>query len=131
MIRMEIGRFNKNEYRKFKIRWKEAQDDFAMIYEIVLRRYYRLAREKNKMPDLIVIDGGRGQLNAAQKALHELKLNLNICSLAKREEEIYLPHKDLPLKLDQKQAGIKLLIKGRDEVHCFVIKYHRQLRRIK
>jgi excinuclease ABC subunit C len=131
MIQMLNGRFNKNEYRKFKIRWKEAQDDFAMMFEIVLRRYYRLVMEKKSMPELIVIDGGKGQLNAALKALHELKLDLNICSLAKREEEIYLPHKEAPLKLDQKQPGIKLLIKGRDEVHRFVIKYHRSLRKIK
>jgi excinuclease ABC subunit C len=130
MIQMVNGRFNKNEYRKFKIKWSEAQDDFAMIYEIVLRRYYRLVKEKSKMPDLIVIDGGRGQLNSALKALQELKLILAACSLAKREEEIYLPDKTQPLKLDKKLAGLKLLIKGRDEVHRFVIKYHRQLRRL-
>ena len=131
MIQMVNGRYEKNNYRKFKIKWKDAQDDFAMIYEIVLRRYYRLQKEKAKMPDLIVIDGGKGQLNVALKALRQLKLDLNICALAKREEEIYLPHKELPLKLDQKQAGIKLLIKGRDEVHRFVIKYHRSLRKLK
>ncbi|MCX6739666.1 MAG: excinuclease ABC subunit UvrC [Candidatus Parcubacteria bacterium] len=131
MIQMVNDRFEKNNYRKFKIRWKDAQDDFAMLFEIVLRRYYRLVKEKKNLPDLIVIDGGKGQLNAALKALHELKLDLNICSLAKREEEIYLPHKDAPLKLDQRQPGIKLLIKGRDEVHRFVIKYHRSLRKLK
>jgi excinuclease ABC subunit C len=131
MIQMINGRFNKNEYRKFKIKWKDAQDDFAMIYEIVLRRYYRLVKEKKSLPDLIVIDGGRGQLNAALKALGQLKLKLEICALAKREEEIYLPAKESPLKLDQKLAGLKLLIKGRDEVHRFVIMYHRILRRIK
>ncbi|MCX6746175.1 MAG: excinuclease ABC subunit UvrC, partial [Candidatus Parcubacteria bacterium] len=131
MIQMTNGRFNKNEYRKFKIKWKDAQDDFAMIYEIVLRRYYRLVKEKSKLPDLLVIDGGRGQLNSALKALHELNLQISICSLAKREEEIYLPNKTQPLKLDKKLAGLKLLIKGRDEVHRFVIKYHRQLRKLK
>jgi len=131
MIQLLNGRFNKNEYRKFKIRWKDAQDDFAMMYEIVMRRYYRLVKENKSMPDLIVIDGGKGQLNAGLKALHELKLDLNICSLAKREEEIYLPYKGQSLKLDQKQAGLKLLIKGRDEVHRFVIKYHRQMRKLK
>ena len=130
MIQMNNGRFNKNEYRKFKIRWSDAQDDTAMIYEIVLRRYYRLVKEKSKMPDLIVIDGGKGQLNAALKSLKELKLDINICSLAKREEKIYLPNKEQPLKLDKKLAGLKLLIKGRDEVHRFVIKYHRQLRKV-
>jgi len=131
MIQLVNGRFNKNEYRKFKIRWKDAQDDFAMTYEIVLRRYYRLVKEKKSLPDLIVIDGGRGQLNAALKALGQLSLKIEICALAKREEEIYLPHKELPWKLDQKLAGLKLLIRGRDEVHRFVIKYHRQLRKLK
>ncbi len=131
MIQMKNGQFNKNEYRKFKIRWKQAQDDTAMIYEIVLRRYYRLQKEKKTTPDLIVIDGGRGQLNAALKALRKLKLDLAICSLAKREEEIYLPQKIKPLNLNNKLPGMKILIKGRDEVHRFVIKYHRQLRKIK
>ena len=172
MIQMNNGRFNKNEYRKFKIKWpsfastcakasvdKKAmegkkdvlvytetlagkQDDVAAIKEIVLRRYYRLVKEKSKLPDLIVIDGGKGQLNAALKTLQELKLKIDqpshkasvgigICSLAKREEEIYLPNKAQPLKLDKKLAGLKLLIKGRDEVHRFVIKYHRQLRKLK
>ena len=151
MTQMLNGRFNKNEYRKFKIRWKDAptyakasagkQDDFAMIYEIVLRRYYRLQKsagggsasggEKAKLPDLIVIDGGRGQLNAGLKALGQLGLKIAICALAKREEEIYLPNKEQPLKLDQKLAGLKLLIRGRDEVHRFVIKYHRHLRKLK
>lgn len=131
MIQLLNGNFNKNEYRKFKIKWSESMDDFAMMKEIVLRRYYRLAQEKKNLPDLIVIDGGKGQLNAALKALIELKLIIPVCSLAKREEEIYLPHRPMPLKLDQRQPGIKLLIKGRDEVHRFVIKYHRSLRKFK
>ena len=140
MIQMTNGQFNKNAYRKFKIRWKQAQNDTAMIYEIVLRRYYRLKKEKKNLPDLIVIDGGRGQLNAALKALKELKIDIPICSLAKREEEIYLPRRSratrfaslqAPLNLDNKLSGMKILIKGRDEAHRFVIKYHRQLRKIK
>ncbi|MDD5341430.1 MAG: excinuclease ABC subunit UvrC [Patescibacteria group bacterium] len=131
MIQMVNGRFNKNEYRKFKIKWSEAQDDFAMIFEIVYRRYFGLVKEKSSLPDLIVIDGGRGQLNSGRKALGQLKLDIPICSLAKREEEIYLAHKASPLKLDKKLAGLKILIRGRDEVHRFVIKYHRELRRIK
>jgi len=131
MIQMKNGQWNKSNYRKFKIRWKQAQDDTAMIFEIVLRRYYSLVKENKKMPDLIVIDGGKGQLNAALAALRQLKLELPICSLAKREEEIYLPSKAKPLNLDNKLPGMKILIKGRDEVHRFVIKYHRQLRKIK
>ncbi|MFC1598694.1 excinuclease ABC subunit UvrC [Patescibacteria group bacterium] len=131
MIQINNGRYNKNAYRKFKIKWSQAQDDTAMMFEIVLRRYYRLKKEKKELPDLIVIDGGRGQLNAAKKALHELGLDTNVCSLAKREEEIYLPSKANPLNLDNKLAGMKILIRGRDEVHRFVIKYHRQLRKLR
>jgi len=131
MIQMKNGQWNKSNYRKFKIKWKDAQDDTAMIFEIVLRRYYRLKKENKKMPNLIVIDGGKGQLNAALAALRQLKLELPTCSLAKREEEIYLPGKTKPLNLDNKLSGMKILIKGRDEVHRFVIKYHRQLRKIK
>lgn len=131
MIQMKNGQWNKSNYRKFKIKWSQAQDDTAMMHEIVLRRYYRFKKEKFELPDLIVIDGGRGQLNAAQKALQELKLDINIISLAKREEEIYLPNKNMPLNLDNKLPAMKILIRGRDEVHRFVIKYHRQLRKIK
>jgi excinuclease ABC subunit C len=141
MIQMHNGKFNKSQYRKFRIKWPsfakasegkiEVQNDVAMMFEIVFRRYYRLKMEKKVSPDLIVIDGGRGQLNAARKALHELKFEINIISLAKREEEIYLASKNKPLNLDNKLAGMKILIRGRDEVHRFVIKYHRQLRRLK
>ncbi len=136
MIQMDNGRFNKNQYRKFKIRWKDAQDDTAMIYEIVFRRYYRLKKsvsggEKKILPDLIVIDGGRGQLNSAIKALQDLKLEIPICALAKREEEIYLPQKGKPLNIDNKSFSMKILVRGRDEVHRFVIKYHRELRKLK
>jgi len=135
MIQMSNGKFNKSEYRKFKIKWSEAQDDTAMMHEIVLRRYYRLKQENSasggkNLPDLIVIDGGKGQLNSARKALAQLKLDINIISLAKREEEIYLPGKSKPMNLDNKLPGMKILIRGRDEVHRFVIKYHRELRKI-
>jgi len=131
MIQMVSGNFVKNSYRKFKIRSKATQDDFAMMFEIVFRRYYGLLQEKASLPDLVVIDGGRGQLSAAAKAFKQLGLVLNFCALAKKEEEIYLPNRALPIRLDKKLAGLKLLIKGRDEVHRFVIKYHRSLRRLK
>jgi len=131
MIQMNNGRFNKSQYRKFKIKWSQTMNDTAMMFEILLRRYYRLKKGNEKLPDLIVIDGGRGQLNSAQKALSELNLEINIISLAKREEEIYIPGKTKPLNLDNKLPGMKILIRGRDEVHRFVIKYHRELRKIK
>jgi excinuclease ABC subunit C len=131
MIQLVNGRFNKNAYRKFKIKRSEVQDDFAMMKEIIFRRYYRLKQEEAQLPDLIVIDGGRGQLNVSLQVLSQLGLDIPVCALAKKEEDIYLPHIVEPLKLDFKQAGLKLLIRGRDEVHRFVIKYHRQLRKLK
>jgi len=131
MIQMKNGHWNKSSYRKFKIKWKQTQDDTAMMYEIVSRRYYRLKKEKRTLPDLVVIDGGKPQLNSAQKALQELNLDINIVSLAKREEEIYLADKNMPLNLNNKLPGMKILIRGRNEVHRFVIKYHRQLRKFK
>ncbi len=90
MIQMANGKFNKSQYRKLKIKWSEAQNDFAMMYEIVFRRYYRLVKEKTILPNLIVIDGGKGQLNAAQKALRELKLrSIDLFSGKKRRRIIF------------------------------------------
>ena len=98
--------------------------------EIVYRRYRFLLENNRQLPDLICIDGGRGQLNAAIQALAQNQLTIPICSLAKQEEEIYLPNLPAPMRLNQKEPGIKILIKGRDEVHRFVLAYNRKLRKI-
>lgn len=123
-IRLVDGIAKKSDYRKFKVKWHDGQDDFAGIYEVVKRSY----ASHDSVPELIVIDGGRGQLNAAAAALKDAGIEVSVISLAKKEEEIYIPNVLYPLDLDDRLPGMKLLIRGRDEVHRFVIAYHRLLR---
>jgi len=119
----------KSNYRRFKIRTVEGQDDFASMREIVFRRYYRIKKEGGAMPDLIVIDGGPGQLNAALSALGELSLSVSCVSLAKEFEEIYHPDKPEPLQLPKSSPALQVLQYARDEAHRFGISYHRLLRK--
>lgn len=129
MVCFENGVPSKSNYRKFRIRTVSGKsDDPASIKEIVYRRYSRILREKFRMPDLIVIDGGKGQLHAALESLEELGLDIPCISLAKKFEEIYSPDAMEPLRLDRKSAGLKLLQRIRDEAHRFGITYHRKLR---
>ncbi len=121
------GKPRKSEYRIFKIRSKSTPDDFAMMYEAVFRRYRRLQEEHQPMPDLIVIDGGRGQLNSALKALQALGItNQPILGLAKRLEEIYLPEVPQPQTLPRRNAGLRLLQHIRDESHRFAVHHFRK-----
>jgi excinuclease ABC subunit C len=124
------GNPRKNEYRKYKIQIKMSPDDFAMMAEVIRRRFTRLLNEKQTLPDLIIVDGGKGQLSSARKEL--IKLNLGkqpIIGLAKRLEEIYLPgFKDAQM-LPKTSASLKLLQKIRDEAHRFAVTFHRQRRR--
>jgi excinuclease ABC subunit C len=124
------GKPAKNEYRKFTIKTVEGPDDFASMHEIVKRRYYRLLKEEKLMPDLIVIDGGKGQLNAAIKALKELDLYgaIAVIGIAKRLEEIYFPEDEIPLHIDKKSPSLKLLQQVRNEAHRFAITFHRKKR---
>lgn len=119
---------DKNNYRRFKIRFVKAQNDVAMISEVVSRRYYRLVKEKADLPDLIVIDGGKAQLNAAKKVLTKLKLDISIIGLAKKFEEVYLVGKSEPIRLSKKDNALKLLQRVRNEAHRFAITYNRLLR---
>ena len=128
MVCFKDGKPFKSGYRRFKIK-QDQNDDFLSMKEVVGRRYKRLQEEKKDFPDLIVIDGGKGQLNAAQEALGELGLTLPIISLAKKFEEIYLPGRDTPLRLGQKSKGLLLLRAVRDEAHRFAITYNRLLRK--
>jgi len=123
------GHMQKSEYRRFAIKGKNTPDDFAMMREAVTRRYTRLQKEDGVMPDLLLIDGGLGQLHAAAEALRELGLNLQVSSLAKREELIYvLGQEDHPVQLG-KFSSVRLLFqKIRDEAHRFAITYHKLLR---
>jgi len=124
------GKPKKNEYRKFKIKSVKGIDDFSMIREIVYRRYSRLKREKGKFPDLILIDGGKGQLNMAISALRELGMDfIYVVSLAKRIEEVFIPNHSEAQSIPKNSTGLLLLRKIRDEVHRFSISFHRQLRK--
>jgi excinuclease ABC subunit C len=126
----------KKGYRRFKIREVEGQDDFAMMHEVVQRRYRRVLAEDKLLPNLIVIDGGRGQLSMAVKALNAVGAeNVPILGLAKAEKPnpdiVYVPSQKTPIKLPADSQGLRLLQRVRDEAHRFAIAYHRKVRQIK
>ncbi len=128
MVSFLNGRPDKNNYRRFRIKEVTGIDDFKMMAEVVRRRYSRLKREGAAYPDLIIIDGGKGQLSAACDEMQKLDVSIPIISLAKREEEIFLPNKRLPIILSKDSLGLKLLQRVRDEAHRFALSYHRLLR---
>ena len=130
LVWFEAGRPKKAEYRRFRIRGAgAAQDDFAAVHEVVSRYLSRRATDDKPLPDLVVIDGGKGQLGAALDAARSLGLDkLPIVSLAKREEEIYLPGRAEPLKLSRRSPSLKLLQRARDEAHRFAVSYSRKRR---
>ncbi|MFO7815997.1 MAG: excinuclease ABC subunit UvrC [Halanaerobiales bacterium] len=130
MVVFKDGRAEKSEYRRFKIRDAQGPDDFAMMKEVVYRRYKRLLDEKRPLPDLILIDGGKGQLNAAQATLRALGIEdqIEMVGLAKREEEIFRPNKEAPIILSKNSNALHLLQRVRDEAHRFAVNYHRKLR---
>jgi excinuclease ABC subunit C len=129
LVVWEEGRMRKGEYRSFNIRALPGQDDFAAMRQAVERRYRRQLEETGSMPDLILIDGGRGQLNAALAALAELGVEETpVVGLAKQQEEIYLPALPEPLRLPRADAGLRLLQQVRDEAHRFAVSRHRARR---
>lgn len=121
------GKPSKKDYRKFNIKTVVGANDFASMYEVVFRRYSRLLEEDGEMPQLIVVDGGKGQLDFAYKALTDLKLNkkIPIIGIAKRLEELIIPGDPTPLFLDKNSPGLKLIMQLRDEAHRFGITFHR------
>lgn len=125
------GKPHKSGYRKFKIKTVSGRDDFAMIGEIIKRRYYRLLEEKSQLPDLIVIDGGKGQLNAAINSLESLGLKLPCISLAKENEEVYVPKNKNPIVISREMPSLKILQHARDETHRFGVAYNRTIRKNK
>ena len=129
MARFVGGQPDKSGYRKFKIKTISGRDDFAMISEVVKRRYLRLLEENSEMPDLILIDGGKGQLNAALSSLSSLGLKIPCVSLAKENEEIYVPKQKNPLLIDKSEKSLKILQYARDETHRFGVNYNRTIRR--
>jgi excinuclease ABC subunit C len=124
MTQWVAGKPNKPGYRKFEIKSFTGQDDFAAMAEVVNRRYKRLKEEEKSMPDLIIIDGGLGQLNAAINVLKSIDLQIPIISLAKRDEEIYLPFEDFPRKYLINSPMMLLIRQIRDSVHNFVLSYN-------
>ena len=124
------GKPSKKEYRHYNIKTVIGPDDFASMEEVVFRRYKRLLEEDAPLPQLIVIDGGKGQVSSAVKSLEILGLRgkISILGIAKRLEEIYFPNDSIPLYLDKKSETLKILQRARDEAHRFGISFHRQKR---
>ncbi len=124
------GKPSKRDYRKFNIKTVEGPNDFASMEEVVYRRYKRLLDEKQPLPQLIIVDGGKGQLSSGLKALEDLDLRgkITIIGIAKRLEEIYYPGDSIPLYLDKKSETLKVIQHLRNEAHRFGITFHRQKR---
>ncbi len=130
MVVFKNGKAAKKEYRHFNIKTVSGPNDFASMEEIVLRRYKRLLAEAQTLPQLILIDGGKGQLSAAVKSLKELGVygKVAVAGIAKRLEEIYLPDDPVPLHIDKKSESLRLIQQVRNEAHRFAITFHRQKR---
>ncbi|MFW6035152.1 MAG: excinuclease ABC subunit UvrC [Halothermotrichaceae bacterium] len=129
MVVFKDGKASKKDYRRFKIKTVEGPNDFAMMAEVVSRRYSRLLDENKKLPDLILIDGGKGQLGVAHEVLGELGVSdVFIIGLAKREEEVFVPEKSESIIIPRKSPALHLIQRVRDEAHRFAVSYHRKLR---
>jgi excinuclease ABC subunit C len=131
MVAFKDAKPDKKNYRKFKIKSFIGQDDFAAVHEVVNRRYKRQIEEKANLPDLIVIDGGPGQVHAAKTALDSLGLQLPLIGLAKEREEIYMPNDSTPRSFDKNSRMMLLLRKIRDATHDFSLGYNRKRREMK
>jgi excinuclease ABC subunit C len=129
MVSFYGGDPDKDNYRHFNIRSKETPDDFAMMHEAVLRRYKRLRDEGLEYPDLVLIDGGKGQLHAAADALAEIGVSLNVVSLAKKNEEIFVPGRAEPIVLERNSPALHVLQRVRDESHRFSNLCYNRLKR--
>ena len=132
LVVCEDGQMQRSQYRKFRIKTVEGSDDFSSIHEVVHRRYRRILDEGSSMPDLILIDGGKGQLHTAYQALSRLGTEETpLISLAKREEEIFIMGQEDPLTLDKTSPVLHLAQEIRDEAHRFAVTYHRKRRAIR
>lgn len=129
MVVFEDGKPKKSNYRKFIIKTVEGPDDFSSMREVIERHYSKLQTENQPLPDLIMVDGGKGQLSSAVEILDKLGFNnYNIIGLAKRLEEVFLPGQSEPLSIPKTSSGLKLLQQIRDEAHRFAITFHRTRR---
>jgi excinuclease ABC subunit C len=121
---------SKGDYRKFNIKTVEGPDDFASMEEVVFRRYKRLRDEELPLPQLVIVDGGKGQLSSAMKAIDELGLRgqLAVIGIAKRLEEIFFPGDSIPIYIDKRSESLKLIQQLRNEAHRFSLSHHRNKR---
>jgi excinuclease ABC subunit C len=121
---------SKRDYRKFKVKTVEGPDDFASMVEIVYRRYKRLLDEEQPLPQLVIIDGGKGQLSSAMQSIDKLGLRnrITVIGIAKKLEEIYFPEDPIPIYINKKSESLKLIQQARNEAHRFAINYHRDRR---
>jgi len=129
LVSFKNGVPDKKNYRYFKIRSVEGQiDDFAAMREAVARRYTRLINEEAELPDLVLVDGGAGQVSAAKEILDDLGLDVDLAGLAKRNEEIWLPDRSVPVVLTKDSPALRVLVAVRDETHRFATGLSRKLR---
>jgi excinuclease ABC subunit C len=129
MVCFRNGRPATGEYRRFRIRSAESADDIAFMREVLTRRYARLLKEGAALPDLVVLDGGAGQLHAAIAVFQSIGMPpIPLLGLAKQQEQLYLPGRNAPIALPRDNPGLKMLQALRDEAHRFANAYHRQLR---
>ncbi|HET9480186.1 MAG TPA: excinuclease ABC subunit UvrC, partial [Candidatus Polarisedimenticolia bacterium] len=129
MVAWEGGRPKRADYRRFRIRGVAGGDDFAAMKEVVGRRYSRILKEGSNLPDLILIDGGKGQLSAAVEALTRIGVtSVPMAALAKKEELLFVPDRPEPIAIDHRQPVLHLVQRVRDEAHRFAVAYHRRLR---
>jgi excinuclease ABC subunit C len=121
---------SKKDYRKFNIKTVEGPNDFASMEEVVSRRYKRLIKEQQPLPDLVIIDGGKGQLSSAYKIFKDLGIEekVTLIGIAKRLEEIYFPSDPIPIYINKKSESLKLIQHARNEAHRFAITFHRDQR---
>jgi len=129
MVSFYNGLPDKNNYRRFRIKLVKGIDDYKMLGEVIFRRYRRLVNEKRSLPDLILVDGGKGQLRIAKMILDELNLKIPLMALAKQQEEIFTPNKIKSIKLPASSSALQLVRRVRDEAHRFAVKYHKLLRK--
>jgi len=130
MSRFVDGKPDKSGYRKFKIKTVSGRDDYAMIAEIVKRRYYRLLEENSELPNLVLIDGWKGQLKAAERSLQSISVKIQCASLAKQNEEVFVPKRKNPIIIPRSSSALKILQHARDEAHRFGVAYNRDLRKL-
>jgi excinuclease ABC subunit C len=131
MVSFYRGFADKDNYRRFRIKTVEAIDDYAMLREVIKRRYARVIEEKLPLPDLVLIDGGRAHLLVAQKEIERLGLDIPLVSIAKEKENLYIKNSIRPINLGTATPALNLIRRIRDEAHRFAISYHHVLHRKK